>query len=271
MIGDHYGGGAAGGRGGVRAVTVLAPVALRGAVEHECTNSVVALVGQPGACRVLRAAVSPWAGPHAGLFWLDARLQDLEHLAARMGELPLAYQEADATSRAKLFDLVGQYSTRATKTRAKANGDLLPRRYLTGTLLLESRTPLMTPESAMQDTTLQFVCPDANMPEPPASGVAGPRLVSAVLKRTSERAGELRVEYGRLKEEFRARRVSMGFDPSRTWRLDARHAAVELAHRVLIEELGLIGSYDTDEGFLTEWREPMIAAGQAEARRRKPA
>lgn len=101
------------------------------------------------------------------------------------------------------------------------------------------------------------------MPEPPASGVAGPRLFSEVLKRTSERAGELCAEYGRSKEEFRARHVSMGFDPSRIWRPAARHAAVEPTHRVLIEELASTGSYDSAEGFLTEWREPMIVDGDA--------
>jgi len=248
----------------------LAPVALRGVARATERAIVVGLVGRPGALGVLQAGVSPWADPRDGLFWPDARLQDLEDHAARMGELPLAFQEVDATSTNKLHDLVQQYATGRTKARAQGASSMRPTYPLRGTLLLESAQPIMTPSSSMQDATLQFAC-EGDVEQPAAHGVAGPRLVEAVLRRSERKTEHIQGEFDQLCAEFRARRIELGFEPSRTWRLDARHAAVELTHRVLVRELGIVGEFEHKDGMVTEWRKPMMAAGIAEAGRKKRA
>lgn len=248
---------------------VLAPVALHGVADATLKPIVISLVAPRGALAWLHGAVSPWAGPRAGLFWPDARLQDLELHAARMGHLPLVFQEADATARAKVFDLVGQFTVGSTKMRASGATGLLPTRDLLGTLVLESMRPLMTPESGMQDSTLQF----AGLPStatPPSFGLAGPNLVQAAIRRSAADRAALTTEFNQLRDEFRRRREALGFGESRTWRLDASHAAVELTHRILVREFTMSGSFAGSDGMSTEWREPMMAAGEAEARRPKP-
>ncbi len=183
-----------------------------------------------------------------------------------MRELPLAYQEADATTRSKIYSLVRQYESGMTRGRSQSTG--LETLSIRGTLLLECSKSIMTPTSGMQDTTLQF----SNLPgiQPPRSyGVAGPQVVKRVLHRSAAQVEDLQQELKRLEERFRELRISLGFEKSRTWRLDFRHAAVELTHRVLVRDHDVTGEFEEDEGMLTEWREPMTAAGEAEVARHK--
>jgi hypothetical protein len=247
----------------------LAPAILRRLDLHDRFESVVAIVGRRGTLPTLQSAVSPWAGPRDGVFWPDARLQDLERHAVRMGELPLAFQEADATTRSKIYNLVGQLSTGLTRGRTNSAGDLLPTGRLRGCVLLECSRSIMTPESGLQDTTLEFRAHEAAT-TPQSHGLAGPHLAQAAMSWTISDLQRLRDEFASLKQMFGELRRGRGFEPSRTWRLDARHAAVELTHRLLTKSLAIEGLDCDSYGLFTEWEEPMSAAGDAEAQRPKP-